>query len=207
MTGATLMTPLQLHLADWAHCDRCELSQSRHKVVQVRGSIPCDVLFCAEGPGHSEDALGRPMVGPAGKLFDSILDRCVPKGVTYAITNLIDCIPLGDDGNKTDKPPQEAIEACAPRFLQLIQIARPKLLICVGKEATEWLDVKWAKSIMKGAPDWVRKIPQESVTHPSYILQAAVAAQGMAKQRCMVLISDAIEEHVTNKRKKIGDHP
>lgn len=42
-----------------------------------RGDIPCDLLFIGEAPGVSEDALGQPFIGPAGKLLDQLIKSSV----------------------------------------------------------------------------------------------------------------------------------
>jgi uracil-DNA glycosylase len=62
-------------------------------VVLCRGRLPCDVLFVGEAPGVSEDVLGRPFVGPAGKLLDTIVERALDGQYDCAMTNLVACIP------------------------------------------------------------------------------------------------------------------
>jgi uracil-DNA glycosylase len=62
------------HVDDWKDCTRCPLHTVRSNVVLARGSIPCDILFVGEAPGRSEDALGKPFVGPAGILLDEMIE-------------------------------------------------------------------------------------------------------------------------------------
>ncbi len=64
-----------LHLAKWHDCTACSLHEHRGRMVFARGKIPCDVLFIGEAPGESEDVLGAPFKGPAGKLLDQIVER------------------------------------------------------------------------------------------------------------------------------------
>lgn len=181
----------QLLLADWKSCTRCHLSKTRQKVVMARGQLPCDVLFIGEAPGHSEDCIGRPMVGPAGQLFDQILARALPAGVTFAISNLVACIPLGEDGKKTEEPDDEAVTACKPRLEELVRIASPKLIIAVGALARDWLKPGYKHSV-KVPPG----TPLTDVTHPAAVIRANIAAQSLMRQRCEVVITNAVHDHV-----------
>lgn len=184
---ASQKTPYQLHVERWAGCTGCFLHEHRNKVVLARGKLPCDVLFVGEAPGKTEDILGSPFVGPAGKLLDQIIERAVPKGVRYALTNLIACIPLDDNLEKITEPPIEAVEACTPRLLEIIEIASPKLVVCVGTEARDWLDQKYSRCIPC-------KVPMVSVLHPAYILRANFVQQGLLAQKCIVTVGTALDD-------------
>ena len=50
----------------------------------MRGSIPFNVLFVGEAPGESEDVLGFPFVGPAGKLLDHIIKEIRDAGKRWS---------------------------------------------------------------------------------------------------------------------------
>ncbi len=73
----TALSPYQLHQQKWEDgcgssiCDRAQFR------CFARGDIPCDVLFCGEAPGNTEDTLGRPFCGEAGRLLDSMTKRLV----------------------------------------------------------------------------------------------------------------------------------
>jgi len=114
------------HREKWNDCEKCELCNQRGSVVLARGKIPCDLLFIGEAPGQSEDVLGVPFVGPAGKLLDSIIDQATLTGRAeyspgsgkpvpnenfprIAFTNLVSCIPKGEDGNKIQEPEKQHI--------------------------------------------------------------------------------------------------
>lgn len=140
------MTAWQRHKEKWSNCERCALSKVRQRVVLLGGlngekvdSLPCDVVFIGEGPGQSEDVIGKPFVGPAGHLLAELVeDAKQMSGVdpTVALTNLIACIPLED--NKVGEPPDFAVLECAPRLFEIIKICKPKLIVLVGKHAREW---------------------------------------------------------------------
>lgn len=190
------------------------------KRVLCRGQIPCDVLLCGEGPGRGEDTLGIPFCGPAGQLIQSIVDEAAgqvrlcsvcrraqvwngkqmtcpnrhtgaaPDPVRIAWTNVVACIPRDFDGQKAGEPSEEQKEACQPRLEEFIALARPRLIVCVGTVARDWLAQGFKMSV---------KLPEPrprlvSVDHPAYILRMNQAQVGLAVQRCTVIIRNAIED-------------
>lgn len=193
--GDSKQTAYGAFVERWKDCRRCLLCETRQYVVLARGKVPCDMVLVGEGPGESEDALALPFVGPAGQLLDQILERAVPSGVTYSLTNLVCCIPRGDDGTKTAQPPDVAIRACTPRLQQFIALCKPKLIVTVGALARDYLEQGYKYSIKID-----KSIPQVTITHPSAILRSSVAMRGLAIQRCIVVISNAIDEYVTSKK-------
>ncbi len=183
------MTRYQLFVNEWKDCRRCSLCETRQKVVLARGKIPCDVLFLGEAPGASEDVIGRPFVGPAGKLLDTIIARSLPDGVTHAFTNMICCIPRDEDGDKTAMPDDDSVEACTSRLQQFVRLADPRLIVTVGAFAEGWLDDKYKRCIRFHKP-----IPEVTITHPAAILRQNAAMRGFAIQRCIVNLTMAVEE-------------
>lgn len=198
------MTPLQLLNENWKDCDRCELHLRRKRVVMWRGECPALVLFIGEAPGKSEDVLGVPFVGPAGKLLDTIIRRATAEWqvpgtigpaynqVTWAMTNLVACIPKNDAGDKVHEPEPECIEACKPRLEEFVRICQPRLIVNVGKLASEYMEQGFKHSVKLPY-----KIMQIAVTHPAAILRANLAQQGFAVKKCVINIRDAIKEVLT----------
>ena len=56
-------------------CKRCGLCNTRREIVFGRGSLPATILFIGEAPSVTDDLLGIPFVGPAGKLLDAAIKR------------------------------------------------------------------------------------------------------------------------------------
>lgn len=186
------MTPFELHVKDWDNCQRCELSRKRTRVVLCRGELPCDILFIGEAPGESENTLGRPFVGPAGKLLDSIVEKAIGDTRRIAFTNLVGCIPREENAKKASEPDGDAIQACSPRVIDLVKIGTPKLIVTVGALSSKWIgeDARGMKHRIRFNPE----VPTVSIVHPAAILRASWAAQGMMIQKCVVQISQAVEE-------------
>lgn len=175
----------------WQDCDRCPLSEVRNQVVLARGQIPADVLFIGEAPGHSEDTLGKPFVGPAGKLLDRLIETAIPGKVRMAFTNVVSCIPnvktsstrmahYKEDGRNVSEPDEEAIKACAPRLEEFMGLCRPKLVVCVGLMAE--------RCVPPGDEKRIR------VIHPAAILRMDVSQRGLAAQRTTDQIAEAVSE-------------
>lgn len=209
------MTPLQQHVAKWKQgCGSC-LCDRASRVVIGRGAIPCDLLFVGEAPGESEDTIGIPFCGPAGQLLDRVIrkalamkdwcatcyklkqykiieacaDETCERGhketrpITHALTNLVGCIPR--DGNDKGEPPADAIKQCSPRLVEFMQLAKPKIIVAVGKHAATWIPMLTTKKFI-GYRELVE------ITHPAAILRAPMASQSIAEQRCVVKIIDAL---------------
>jgi uracil-DNA glycosylase family 4 len=183
-SGPPNLSPYQLHVRQWCACTRCALAAHRHTVVLARGTVPAPVLFCGEAPGISENLLGKPFVGPAGKLLDHIIDGA-PVTVPYALTNVVACIPKDAEGeSKTAEPPREAVLACQPRLLEFVQLCRPRVLIAVGKVAEFYTyRILDQFSVERFA----------AIVHPAAILRASVMQRGLAIQRAMTIVADAVE--------------
>lgn len=209
------MTPYQEHVAKWKDCTRCHLHEGRSKVVFARGKLPCDVLFIGEAPGESEDVLGSPFVGPAGQLLDGIIasvdmeySRCgcgSDKGygmkLSTAFANLVGCVPRdAATGLKTGAPDSPAIKACSGKLFELVRIAKPKLIVCVGTLAKRnvYGQAQFCTPRENGQPPWIpdcQFMKFCEIVHPSFILSKMNSMQQRAAvQRCVVTLSSAVEE-------------
>ena len=181
------MSRYKQHRKKWNDCQRCDLCKQRQHVVLARGSIPCQILLIGEAPGPSEDVFGQPFIGPAGKLLDDMLEQTWENKFRYCLTNLVACIPKGDDGDKFVEPPKEAIERCAPRLREFFAICRPKLLVYVGKLAAKYAPI----SIWQGD---VRTVEACEIVHPAAILRADVTQRGLMYQKVLVTLTDAVSD-------------
>lgn len=176
------VSPWRLHVEQWGECQNCILCTQRDRIVLARGKVPCDVLFVGEAPGDSENVIGLPFVGPAGKLLDQIVERSVPPSLRVAMTNLVACYPQEAKEAGTNEPEDAEVMACRPRLRQFIGICDPRLIVTVGKLADAWLPEE----------DRERRAVA-TVTHPAAILRMPLVQQGFAVQKCIVTIATAVE--------------
>jgi len=175
-----MTSPWRKHVAKWKGCRRCPLADQRTMAVLARGRIPAPILFVGEAPGASEDVLGKPFAGPAGKLLDQIIEVALDGQYDYCITNLVACFPREAKEDGTHEPPDEAIAACRPRLEEMLELVRPSLVVCVGKLARKHLPKV--------------EVPSVEILHPAAILRADVAQRGLLVQRAIVTLSDAVGE-------------
>jgi uracil-DNA glycosylase family 4 len=185
-------TKYQAFVARWeGGCDSDLCARAKH-VVLAKGKVPCDILFVGEAPGESEDVVGVPFVGPEGKLLDRIVSKAIPaeSKVRLAFTNLVGCIPRDEESNnKAAEPDADDITACAPRLRQFVALAKPKLIVALGKLAREWIDQKYQTPV-----EFDPRIPILNLTHPAAILRGAVDQKGLMFQRCVVALAEAYED-------------
>lgn len=110
-----------------------------------------------------------------------------PHPVTYAMFNLVGCIPKDGDGEKRT-PSVECIVQCAPRLQELLDMARPRLVVCVGKMPADWL-----KQGYKNPVQLPRHVKLCNILHPAYILRQNVAQKEFMVQRSVVAVATAVE--------------
>lgn len=176
------MTTWLDHVEAWKNCQRCPLAAQRGNICLARGALPCDVLFVGEAPGSSEDVLGRPFVGPAGQLMDQIIARALSPEITYALTNLVACYPREAKMRGDNEPERGEILECRPRLIEFANLAQPKLVVCAGNLAAQYVKP-------------INTMPQVDIIHPAFILARLPAAQKhMAVQKCIVQIHNALED-------------
>lgn len=91
----------QQHCERWKNgcgSDQCDRANN---VVLAKGSIPCDVLLVGEAPGISENQLGYPFAGPAGKLLGEIVKNTL-KSPPHRILTSEECAKTHDPDRLCD---------------------------------------------------------------------------------------------------------
>jgi len=110
-------------------CNKCQLHNSRKLSVPGEGPFDADILFIGEAPGFHENEQGRPFVGAAGKLLDTLLSNIGLNRKQVVITNVVKCRPPGNRD-----PLNEEIDACVNSYLlRQIALIDPKLIITLGR--------------------------------------------------------------------------
>ena len=158
---------LSTHQLHWETCERCplHLHASRHVLFDLGEGLAPSVLFIGEGPGRSENLIGRPFVGKAGRLLRTAVEMArkgvVPKpSVAYA--NLVACRPCDDARGPNRAPTQVEVESCMPRLMELIMNLNPATICLLGKVPTSYKEV--LKSLLP-------KPSYRELAHPSWIVR------------------------------------
>lgn len=172
------------HKAKWKDCERCPLGATRKNVCLVRGYLPASVVFLGEAPGESEDALGFPFVGPAGKLLDELIQEAVEavpacQPFRFAMLNVVGCFPrqpTETHSGEIRKPKAPEIKACQPRLLEVLEIIRPRLLFTVGQIAKSHLPPTLGSFL---------ELPPYHVIHPAAILRMKPEEQNLGYKKAL----------------------
>jgi len=151
-----------------AGCTACELHKSRTQTVFGVGDENADWLFIGEAPGADEDAQGEPFVGQAGKLLDNMLKSIgLKRGENVYIANVVKSRP---PGNRNPLPGE--IAACLPYLRRQIELIQPKLIVTLGKIASETLLGREATiASLRGKLHAYQGIPLIVTYHPAYLLR------------------------------------
>lgn len=151
-----------------AGCTACELHKTRTRTVFGVGDENADWLFIGEAPGAEEDAQGEPFVGQAGKLLDNMLKSIgLKRGENVYIANVVKSRP---PSNRNPLP--EEIAACLPYLRRQIELIQPKLIVTLGKIASETLLGREATiSSLRGKVHAYQGIPLIVTYHPAYLLR------------------------------------
>ncbi len=118
-----------LHEKWYIQC-ACDLKKTATQPVPGNGSAYADIVFVGEAPGKSEDQLGIPFVGAAGKFLAEMLGQIQLKREDIYITNIVKYRPP----NNRDPEPSEK-EACAPWLYEELNLIAPKLIIFLGRHS------------------------------------------------------------------------
>jgi DNA polymerase len=98
-------------------------------------------MFVGEQPGDKEDLLGKPFVGPAGKLLDKCLEAAAIDRSQVYVTNAVKHFKWEPRGKRRihQKPNALEIAACRPWLDAEIAVVRPQAIVCLGATAAQAL--------------------------------------------------------------------
>ena len=111
-------------------CRRCALFRTRTKAVPGNGSSIVKAMLIGEAPGRSEDHLGTPFVGKAGKILDIVLQVTGINRSQIYITNIVKCRP---PDNRIPKSVE--VMACRMYLNREIAVLKPRIIGLLGRTA------------------------------------------------------------------------
>jgi len=161
-----------------AGCRGCDLWVNATQTVFGEGAAGAAAMFVGEQPGDMEDRVGRPFVGPAGKLLDEALASAgIERDIVY-VTNAVKHFKFVRQElvkRRLHKKPNAAqLRACNPWLREEVRLVRPKVVVALGSTA--------AQSLLGGSfrvtrhrgelvtSEWAG--PVISTVHPSSVLRA-----------------------------------
>ncbi len=156
-------------------CRKCEIGSIRQHSVYGEGDSCAALMVIGEGPGETEDQLGRPFVGRAGVLLDRMLSAIGLPRASVFIANTVKCRPTFDDGVRLRNraPSPDEMSNCRPYLDEQLEIVRPRAILALGAPAAKsFLGPKF--SITRERGGWFEGplgIPLLATFHPAYILR------------------------------------
>ena len=157
-------------------CKACALAATRTNTVSGEGVTQPLVMVIGEGPGADEDMTGRPFVGRAGQLLDKMLESIeLSRKKNCFIANMVKCRPPGNRD-----PEFGEMETCFPFLKKQILLLRPKIIVCAGRVAAQYLlETRQGINALRGKFTELRLsaaegeeliIPVLPIFHPSALL-------------------------------------
>lgn len=148
-------------------CTRCRLCEARIHTVFGEGDPDADVFFIGEGPGENEDETGRPFVGRAGVMLDTMIKGMGLSREKVFIANIVKCRPP-----QNREPMPDEVATCTPYLQRQLEIVRPKVIVTLGKPAAQhMLGSKLAMNKLRGIWQSWRGIELMPTYHPAYVVR------------------------------------
>ncbi|HET6548957.1 MAG TPA: uracil-DNA glycosylase [Solirubrobacter sp.] len=107
-----------------------EPCETASRMVPGEGSPSASVMFVGEAPGATEDAVGRPFVGRAGKLLDELLVAAGLARDEVWITNVVKARPP-----RNRDPRAGEIAHWMPFLERELEVIRPRIVVPLGRHA------------------------------------------------------------------------
>ncbi len=131
-------------------CTKCDLCKTRNNSVPGKGNYNSEIIFVGEAPGRSEDKIGEPFVGEAGKKLSVALEYAGISRESVYITNVVKCRP---PNNRV--PSQAEKESCRNYLESEIALIKPKVICIMGN--TAYQSILGGKNITKERGKFVKK--------------------------------------------------
>lgn len=159
--------PFETLRAEALGCTRCRLCETRTQVVFGEGDRDADLMVVGEAPGSEEDRTGRPFVGAAGKLLDTVLLAVGFRRDEVYICNVLKCRP---PQNRDPRP--DEITTCRPYLDAQIDLIAPKVIAAFGRFAAQTLlGTEASLSRLRGIEHAWRGVPVVITYHPAALLR------------------------------------
>jgi len=126
----------------------CKLKKTSTNFVSFYGNTNSKLLIIDGPPDVDEDKKGVPFVSSKGLLFKKMLNAIE---LNMDETFIIKSIPWRPPGNRY--PSKEEIKICRPFIINLINLLKPKIIVCLGEVPTYQI-LELNESIIKLRGKW-----------------------------------------------------
>jgi uracil-DNA glycosylase family protein len=166
---------LKLLAAEARGCTRCDLYKNATQTVFGEGPADASLMLVGEQPGDQEDLIGRPFVGPAGKVLDNALEAAGIERAEVYVTNAVKHFKNEPRGKRRihKTPDTSEIEACRFWLGSELDIVQPNVVVALGATAARAL-MRKALSINSSRGRLIAlegEMKAVITVHPSYLLR------------------------------------
>ena len=157
-------------------CRECPLGAHATQSVFGEGPVGAALMVVGEQPGDKEDLVGRPFVGPAGKLFDRAVAELGWSREKLYVTNAVKHFKYELRGKRRmhKTPGQREAEACHHWLESEMELVQPRAYVALGATAARSL-LGRPVAVMKERGQWIEDAAtgrRVLVTlHPSALLR------------------------------------
>lgn len=156
------------------NCRACPLWRGATQTVFGEGDPHAALFVVGEQPGDNEDLEGHPLIDPAGRLFESVVNAAGLQREQLYVTNAVKHFKWELRGKRRlhKTPMQKEIAACHPWLETELKLVSPRVVLCLGATA--------ARAIF-GGPVRIGEYRGKAITldgrqvvvtiHPAYVLR------------------------------------
>ncbi len=156
-------------------CTRCSLCHTATAAVAGEGPASAGLMIVGEQPGDQEDLVGRPFVGPAGRLLDDALEQAGIDRNTAFLTNAVKHFKHKLRGKRRihQRPNASEIETCRWWLGFEIEVVRPSVVVALGTTAARAVLGKPVKiADVRGRPIALdQRTVAVATIHPAHLLR------------------------------------
>ncbi len=118
-------------------CTRCPLHAPATQTVWGEGPPDARLMIVGEAPGDQEDLRGRPFVGPAGQMLDSLMAETGIPRETVWLTNAVKHFRFKPAGRRRlhVTPDRDHIDHCRWWLDLERRLVRPRVILGLGRTA------------------------------------------------------------------------
>src|ERR1044071_3526144 len=120
-------------------CTACPLYKRATQTVFGEGPKNARLMLLGEQPGDQEDRVGKPFVGPAGRILERALEKAGINRNEVYVTNTVKHFKWEPRGKRRihQKPNSREIAACRPWLEAELRIVKPNLVVAMGATAAQ----------------------------------------------------------------------
>ena len=170
-----------------AACTRCNLHCNATQAVPGEGPPDASLMIVGEQPGDLEDLAGRPLVGPAGQLFDELAREAGVERDKAYVTNAVKHFKFTPRGRRRihQRPSTSEVQHCKWWLDAERAAVKPKVILAMGSTAALALtgngsDLTRRRGMAQMLDDGTHLV---LTFHPSYLLRLRDPARRGAATR------------------------